>query len=106
MTLRRELVTNALLRRQVLVGLEAGGLRGEVLGLPRGRADVARAVWVFEHLVDFLERFAGRLREEEEDVDRHGSTEDAEDDVRLPGDVDEGWRDEVAEGEAGGLLAI
>lgn len=106
MTLGRELVTNALLRRQVLVSLEASGLRGEVLGLPRRRSDVARAVRVFEHVVDFLERLSGRLREEEEDMDRHSCAEDTEDDVCLPGDVDESWRDEVAEGEAGGLLVF
>lgn len=106
MTLGRELVTNTLLRRQVLVGLKTSGLRGEVLGLPRRRADVARAVRVFEHLVDFLERLSGRLREEEEDMDRHSCAEDTEDDVCLPGDVDEGWRDKVAEGEAGGSLVF
>ena len=59
-----------------------------VLGLPS--RDIPK-----EHLLDLLECFSGRLREHEEDVDSHGGTEDTEDDVHLPLDVDKGRRNEV-----------
>ena len=100
-TLRRELAANLLLWK-AFVALHAGGLAGEVLGLPGWSADVLDAVWVLEHRVDLLKGFSGGFREHEEDVDGHSDTEDSEDDVSTPGDVDEGRRNEVAESEVEG----
>ena len=40
-----------------------------------------------EHILDLLERPAGRLGEHEEDVDERAKVERAEDEVRLPRDV-------------------
>ena len=70
--------------------------------LPRQGANVPGPRRVRKHVLDLLERLARRLREREEDVHQHGQVEDAEDDVRLPLDVDESGRDEVAEGEVEG----
>ena len=52
-----------------------------------------------EHLLNILERLSSRLGEQEERVDSHGETEDTEDDVDAPLDVDESGWDEVGEGE-------
>ena len=52
-----------------------------------------------EHLLNILERLSSRLGEQEESVNSHGETEDTEDDVDAPLDVDESGWDEVGEGE-------
>lgn len=100
----RELV--APLLRDILVILHARDLAGEVLGLPGRGADVPDTVGVLEHLVDLLQRLAGRFGEHEKNVDGHGGAEDAEDDVGLPSDAHEGGRDEVAKGEAGSKVLV
>jgi hypothetical protein len=61
-------------------------------GLPRRRTQ-------HEHLFNILKCLSGGLGEEEECVKSHGGTEDAEDDVDAPLDVDECRWDEVGEGE-------
>jgi hypothetical protein len=48
-----------------------------------------------EHFLDIFKRFARRLGEEEESVNSHSSTKDAEDEVNAPLDVDESGWDEV-----------
>ena len=50
---------------------------------------------VQEHSLDFLKSLARCLGEGKEDMNRHGSAEDAEEDVHLPLDVFECWRDKV-----------
>lgn len=52
-----------------------------------------------EHIFDLFQCLAGSFREEEESVSGHGETEDAEDEVGLPFDVDEGGWGEVAKCE-------
>jgi hypothetical protein len=66
------------------------GTAGRVihLGLPGGYT-------LHEHLLDIFQRLSGCLGEHEEGVDRHGGAEDAEDEVDLPLDGDESWRNEV-----------
>lgn len=70
--------------------------------LPRQRPDILGPQRVREHLLHLLQRLPRRLREREEHVHQHRQVEHAEDDVRLPLDVDERGRDEVAEGEVEG----
>jgi hypothetical protein len=75
-----------------LATLSATGVAVVDFGLPRRRAQ-------HEHLLDILKRLSSSFGEEEKRVNGHGGTEDAEDDVDAPLDVDErGW-DEVGEGE-------
>ena len=50
---------------------------------PRRRAKVPGALGIGEHGFNFLEGFAGCLREHQEDVDEHCDAEDAEEDVDL-----------------------
>jgi hypothetical protein len=89
--LRAVLKTNSLLVIN-LPTLSPTGIAVVDLCLPRRRTQ-------HEHLLDIFQGFTSSLREEEEGVDGHGGTEDAEDDVDAPLDVDErGW-DEVGEGE-------
>lgn len=61
-------------------------------GPPGGNAGI-------ENNVNLLERLALGFGVHEEDVHGHGETEDAENDVRLPGDVREGGSDEEGECE-------
>lgn len=63
--------------------------------LPCRSTNVLDVVRVFKHVSDFLERLAGSLREEEENMDSHACVEDAEDHIDAPLDLDEGKRDEV-----------
>lgn len=83
------------LLRVDLTPLEQERLGRHDTRLPRRRADVFRPERIREHGLHLLERFAGRLREGEEDMDKHGEIEDAEDEVDFPLDVHESWGDEV-----------
>lgn len=68
-------------------------------GLPSGCTkifDRARRS-VIENVVDLLKRFLAGLGEQEEDMDEHGSAEDAKDDVDFPADVSERGRHEISE---------
>ena len=56
---------------------------GGDMRLPSGSTDVGDTAWIGEKIFNLLERLAGCLREHEEDVDKHGNTEYAEDDVCL-----------------------
>lgn len=55
-----------------------------------------------EQQVNFLESLSRGFRVGEEDVKGHDEAENAEDDVCFPGDVFEGGREEVGEGEVEG----
>lgn len=101
MALGRELVADLLLG-EILVALHAGGLAGEVFGLPSRGADVLDAVRVFKHRVHLFEGLACSLWEHKEDVDGHSNAEHSEDDVGTPGDVDKGGRNEVTKSEVEG----
>lgn len=76
-----------------------------ILSLPSRRTNVRQPSRVLEQTRDLLKRLARRLREQEENVDEHGYTEDAKDNVHLPADIDERRRDEVAEGKVEGPVA-
>lgn len=65
--------------------------------LPSWSTDVFDATRssIIKDLDNFFQRFLTRLREQEEDVDEHGKTEDSEDDVDLPSNVGEGRGHEI-----------
>lgn len=70
--------------------------------LPSRCTNVRDTVWIGEDCLYLFQGPAGCLWKHEEDVDKHGCAEDAEDNVRLPLDVFEGGRGEVAEGKVEG----
>lgn len=80
-------------RSKLLLGIHLTSLHASSshvnMSLPRRRSKVLEATWgrVIEDLLDLFKRLLRRLWEQEEDVDEHGDTEDAEDDVHLPTDV-------------------
>lgn len=82
--------------------LESTGRLEVDVSLPGRSTDAFDSVGVGEDSLNLLEGLARRLREEEEDVEEHGDTEDTEDDVRPPLNIDERWRDEVGESEVEG----
>ena len=57
--------------------------------LPGRGANILGTVGILKHVASLLQSLAGRLGEEQEDVDEHGSVEDTEDNVRLPLDSGE-----------------
>lgn len=69
--------------------LGAGHVLRSLARLPGRRAEVLEPVRILKHLLDLLERLAGRLGEQQEDVDEHGGVEHREDDVGAPLDVGE-----------------
>lgn len=73
--------------------------------LPGGRAQVLDAVGVLEHGLRLLERLAGRLGEDEEDVEEGDGVEDGKDEVRLPLDVGKGHRGEETQRRVEGPVA-
>lgn len=64
------------------------------LGLPCRSADAWNTIGVLEHELDLLKGLASGLREQEGSVDEHCQIEDTKDDVDLPADVDESFRNE------------
>lgn len=83
----------------VLSSLQARCDRGGRAGLPGRGSEVADALRVLEHSGDFLEWLAGCFWEGEEDVDPHCNTEDTENDVGVPSDIDESRRNEKRKSE-------
>lgn len=72
--------------------------------LPRQRPHILGSQRIRKHILHLLQRLPRRLREREEDMHQHREVEHAEDDVRLPLDVDKRRRDEVAQGEVEGPI--
>lgn len=81
------MIDQRLLSSLDITSLQSKRSLGMLSGLPGRGTNVRNAIGIGEDVVDFLERFTGSLREEEEGVDKHGSAEDTEDDVRLPADI-------------------
>lgn len=90
---------------EILVSLHTSSDGGRSAGLPGRSSDVRDAGGVLEDSSDLLEWFSGRLWEKEEDVQPHGNTEHAEDDIHMPSDVDESRRNEVAESKVEGPVS-
>ena len=66
--------------------------------LPCWSTNVLDGAWVIicEDILNLLERFSRGFWEEEVGVDKHGNTEDTEEDVDFPLDVLESWWDKVS----------
>lgn len=82
-----------------LAALKQQSLLRHGLRLPRRGADILGTEGIGEHILDLLEGLAGGLRECDEHVEEHAGVEDAEEDVHLPADGDEGRGHEVGERE-------
>ena len=89
--LHRVLVTNRLMLRSTklfqisqLTPLTFTDVAVLYTRLPSRGANILGTVKILKHVAGFLQSLAGRLGEEQEDVDEHGSVEDIEDNVRLP----------------------
>lgn len=82
--------------------LDDGTTRELVPSLPGRLTDERNTGGIGEDGLDVLEGLTGGFGEHEEDVQEHGGTEDTEENVDLPLDVDEGRGHEVAEREVEG----
>lgn len=72
---------------EVATLLSTGHVLRRLARLPSRCTKVLEAVRVLKHLLDLLQRLAGRLGEQQEDMDEHGRVEDGKHDVRAPLDV-------------------
>lgn len=98
---------NRLLRSHLLLLIEPslfqdGTAREMVLCLPGGNTDVGKATGIGEDRLHLFQSLAGGLGEHEVDVKAHGGTENTEENVDLPLDVDERRGHKIAKGKVEG----
>jgi hypothetical protein len=98
---------NRLLRSHLLLLIETSlfqdrTAREMVLGLPGGNTNVGNATGVGKDCLHLFQSLASGLGEHEVDMEAHGGTENAKENVDLPLDVDERRGHEITKGKVEG----